>query len=108
MDLVALMKTVEDNWPFDEANYPGYDEIPEGERMRFKLRHILDHQIKAAGRLAGVTELLDHGACLNEAELAHATRNFLINTLRLAAASELSPTELTSLVQQWAAEKHKP
>lgn len=109
MTLGGLMDLVAQHWPFDEQSYPGLVQLAGNTEWRmFALRHILMHQQKAAGRLAEVCEPVDHGAPLDEEKLRLVTRNFLINTLRLASAAGMTAEGLTTAVHNWAALKHAP
>jgi protein-disulfide isomerase len=108
MALGELMDVVTRHWSFDDHSYPGLAQLSDAQRRAFALRHILMHQQKAAGRLAEVCEPVDHGAPLDEGKLRLATRNFFINTLRLAAAAGMTAEDLTAVVHDWAAQKHVP
>jgi len=108
MELVELTELVAKHWPFDESNYPRMQGLSEGDRKEFALRHILMHQQKAVAKLTEVIEPLDHGAAPDEGKLRQATRNFLINTLRLAAVAGISAEELAASVQNWLSETHVP
>lgn len=108
MHLRNLVDTVVEHWPFDEESYPAMRGLTTEERRRFALRHVLFHQVKAVAKLTETMERHDHGAPLDEVKLQQAIRNFLINTLRLAAVAGIKPNRLTADIQGWASEKHAP
>lgn len=108
MELKELAELVTTHWPFDDGNYPRMHGLQVEERQEFALRHILMHQQKAVAKLTEVVEPPDHGAPLDDGKLRQATRNFLINTLRLAVAAGISADELVASVQSWASEAHIP
>jgi len=104
MDLCTLTDTVVRHWPFNAEHYPILRHLPAEEHAHFSLGHILDHQIKACGKLAEVVEPLAHGAPIDDFRLHLATRNFLANTLRLAAVAGITPDELAAEMSVWARE----
>lgn len=108
MNIGDLTDIIVKDWPFDVTNYPRLARIPTEQHREFAIRHILMHQQKACGKLAEVSEPMEHGvvALLDETKLRLATRNFLINTLRLAVVVGITPDQLVRQVQSWAAEKH--
>ena len=108
MDLNNLMAVVFEHWPFDYDNYPRMQKLSEEEKRAFIIRHILMHQAKAVAKVTEAVEPFDHGAPLDHNKLQLSTRNFFINTLRLASAIGISSEELAAYVQQWVSEKHKP
>lgn len=108
MELQELMDIVVGTWPFDAENYPLMNGLSPERRKEFVLRHILMHQAKALAKLTEVIEPLDHGAPLDDLKLCQATRNFLINTLRLADVVDMRARALARAIQEWAGEPHIP
>ena len=108
MDLQELSELVSSNWLFTEEYYPALKGLSEKERRLFSLWHILMHQVKAAGKLSAAIEREEHGILMDEENLRLATRNFLLNTIRLADVANMNMDELEREVGVWISDKHQP
>lgn len=107
MDITDLIDMIVKCWPFDAANYPRLAHISGSQHREFAIRHILMHQMKSCGKLAGICEPMEHGlVTIDEAELRLITRKFLVNTLRLAAVVGITRDQLEEDISHWAAEEH--
>ncbi len=108
MELEHLMKLIREEWVFDESNYPPIKSMSQKEMKIFAIRHTLMHQAKALAKGMEALERFEHGLPLDEEKLRLSTRNFFINTLKMAESMGISPKQLEDEVQQLADEKHKP
>ncbi len=77
-------------WPFTAATYQGMDVDYDTNCMR----HVALHMAKDAGKAAAAIEPEDHGRPANALLLQRATRNQLVNALRLCNLLGVSPTAL--------------
>lgn len=104
MELRALMKFVKGTWPFDAHHYPRFGYLPQEELKQEAIKHIAQHQTKAAGQLAAICDAIDHGKGVDQGEILLITRKFLVNTLRLAEVAGITADTLATSVRKWGEE----
>ncbi len=95
-----LIHYIGEKWLCTPARYPEMEGMNEDEKFRFVLRHSALHFAKTAGKIASVSEDVDHGDQINIEDLKTNTAKSLINTLYLAGQLKMTEEELAKLVKQ--------
>lgn len=81
-------------YPFTEKEYPELATYSKGQQKKFAIKHSILHIAKSLGKLATVSEHIDHGSELNRHSLQEATIKILVNTLRIAELQKLQEAEI--------------
>lgn len=98
-DLSKLIPFIAEHFQFDERKYPELKGVTKEQRLNFAIRHSALHFAKTAGKIATVSEAVDHGGKLDTEELKKNIPKALINTLRLAELLEMSETDLIKAIR---------
>jgi|SRR3989344_6340439 len=99
-DLDKLIEFIADNFKFNEQKYPQLKGVSKEEVLTFAIKHSALHFAKTAGKIAAVSENVDHGGELDIKELKENVSKSLINTLRLADLAGISDTELLKTIKE--------
>lgn len=99
-DLDTLIAYIAEHFTFDEETYPELRGASEEERLAFAIRHSALHMSKTAGKIAAVSEDVDHGRELDMESLRENTMKSLINTLRLAELVGMSGNDLVQAIEK--------
>ena len=98
--LDSLIAFIAKNHPFNAEKYPELLGKDEDQRLVFALRHTALHFSKTAGKIAAVSEDVDHGGTVDMSDLRVNTVKSLINTLRLAELIGLSGADLMREIEE--------
>lgn len=93
-----LIAHIEKEWQCTPERYPELAGATPEEYLRFVIRHSALHFAKTAGKVAAVSEDIDHGGELDKESLKINVAKSLINTLYLAGQIGMDEAELTKLV----------
>jgi hypothetical protein len=99
-DIDTLIAFVAAHHQFNGEKYPELLEKDEKQRLIFALRHTALHFSKTAGKIAAVSERVDHGEDIDVDELRINTSKALANTLRLAELIGLSGDDLVHSLEE--------
>ena len=103
VDIDKLFESLEKTWPFDVGNYFVLDQLPESYKRLFSFKHVLQHQMKACGRLAEIFENKDHEPNFKmvhrpDREIAEVAAKMVVNALRLAALTNTPPIDFEQML----------
>ncbi len=98
--LTTLITFIAHHFPFDEDHYPELIGKDKEQVLAFALRHSALHFAKTAGKIAAVSEAIDHGAKVDLEELRKNVPKALINTLRLAELVGVSEDDLVQAIEE--------
>ncbi len=98
-DIDELIQFISENFIFDENSYPELKGVDEQARFLFAVRHSALHFSKTAGKIAAVSEDVDHGNEIDIEELKKNVPKALINTLRLAELVGMSEDDLVKAIE---------
>jgi len=99
-DIDNLIKLIKDHFVFDEKNYPELTGASEQGKLNFAVRHSALHFAKTAGKIAAVSEHVDHNGEMDTHALRENVSKTLINTLRLAELVGMTEKDITEAIQK--------
>lgn len=100
MNLDALIEYAGRHAQFTEELYPELVGATEEERLAFIIRHSALHFAKTAGKIASISEAVDHGGEMDmEALRANVWKSFL-NTLWLAKYAGVSGEQILAAIEK--------
>ena len=104
-----LYETVTLGWDFGRKNYPLGPAPEEDQKLRaFTLQHVTSHLAKTTGKLAAMSEPLDHGGEEpNTHEVARQVAYAIINAMRFASLCGVTPGQILYHIQDWRKENDK-
>ena len=104
MTLHKILIRLREAWPWNGANYPGYDALPDDRsRALFRLKHVLLHFNKQLGAVAVVAERADHrpeAPDPPQAKRVETCGKLLMLALQLADLSGVRPEELEKWISR--------
>ncbi len=98
--LTEAQKFITEKYKNTEANYPELAKLSGEERVKFDVRHCALHSVKLAGKLAGVSEDMDHGESFDTEKVKRLAVKELINALVLAGRVGLSADEMLKRIPE--------
>lgn len=104
-EIDRLIALVAKYFTFDAKAYPELAGKDEKQTLAFALRHSALHFSKTAGKIAAVSEDIDHGEEIEIDKIRKNTVKALMNTLRLAELVGLSGQDLVQSVEENVQEK---
>lgn len=99
-EIDALISLIAKHFPFHAEVYPELRDKDEKQHLVFALRHSALHFSKTAGKIATVSEDVDHGEGIDREEIRKQVPKALINTLRLAELVGLSGDDLIRMIEE--------
>ena len=99
-DIDKLIQFISRHFVFDEDVYPELKGASEKEKLHFAIRHLSLHFSKTVGKIAVVSEAVDHGKNIDVEELKANVPKALITTLRLAELVDLSEEDLIKAIEK--------
>jgi len=98
--LDKLIRFIADRHVFSDTKYAELQGVSEEQKFRFALRHMALHFSKTAGKIAAISEAVDHGKPLDREDLKVNVSKSLVNTLRVAELTGLSEDDLIRAVER--------
>ena len=95
-----LIKYISEHFVFDEKNYPELKGKDKTEILKFAIRHSALHFSKTAGKIATISEDIDHGKEMDIEDLKTNISKSLINTLRLAELAGMSEKDFVQFIEE--------
>ncbi len=99
-ELDQLIEHIVQYLPFDGTVYPELRDATDEQKLAFAVRHNALHFSKTAGRIAAVSEDVDHGGQLKIETLKSNVVDSLVSTLRLAEVIGMSEQEMISMIRE--------
>lgn len=99
-NLDSLIALVAEKHQFNAEKYPSLKDASPEETLSFAFQHLALHFSKTAGKIAAVSEAVDHGAERELEELKINVAKALVNTLRLAELVGMNEEELKRRVDK--------
>src|SRR3989344_5005614 len=98
-DIDKLISFITQHFVFDENTYPELMGASPKKRLSFAIQHSALHFAKTAGKIASVSESVDHGKELNIEEIRENIPKALVNTLRLAELVGMREKEIVQAIE---------
>ena len=99
-ELDRLIQFVGKLFVFDEKKYPELTGASDKERFDYGVRHSALHLAKFGGKVAAVSEDVDHGGEGDIEELRKAVPRLLITVLKLADLLGMSEADLIRAIEE--------
>ena len=99
-DLDKLIEFVGRHFVFDEQIYPELKGANEEKRLAFAVRHSALHFSKTAGKVAAVSEDVDHGGELDIETVKENIPKAIISTLKLAEIVGMKGDEIVNAIEK--------
>jgi hypothetical protein len=99
-DLDKLITFIAEHFKFDKATYPELEGVSDQKRLEFAIRHSVLHFSKTTGKIAAVSEDVDHGGALDLESIKENVPKALINVLRLAELVGISEAEIIRAIEE--------
>lgn len=85
---------------FNEKKYPELAGATQEEIFRFAVKHSALHFSKVAGKVAAVSESVDHGGVTDVEELKKSISKTVVNALRLAEVIGMTGEEIIQRIEK--------
>ena len=99
-EISRLIEIIAKRFPFDENHYPELRGASETERLLFAVRHSALHFAKTSGKIAAVSEDVDHGNALDMSDAKTSVTKALIDILRLAELLGMTEEDITKAIEE--------
>jgi hypothetical protein len=99
--ITELTKFIAERYTFTPEKYPELANVDTTKKRVFAIRHLGIHFAKTAGKIAAVSEAVDHGTSLDEEALRTDIAKSLLNTLRLAEIMNMTAEDLVKRIEQY-------
>jgi hypothetical protein len=99
-EIDQLIEQIARGLQFDGEAYPELRNATDEQRRVFAVRHNALHFAKTAGKIAAVSEAVDHGGVLNIDTLKGNVVDSLVSTLRLAEVVGMTEEELVAAIRE--------
>mgnify|MGYP001558950578 CR=1 FL=1 len=100
-----LIQFVAKHHVFDENKYPELKDATPDEIVRFAIKHSALHFSKAAGKVATVSESVDHGGDIDAEELKKNISKTIVNALRLAEVIGMTGEDIIQRIEKQYSDK---
>ena len=97
-DLQKLMDSIGSKYVVSQEAYPELANKTSGQVLVFAIKHSHFHMSKSLGRIATECEEFDHSQSCDLEIIKQATKEMLINTLKLAQELGMTAADLTEAV----------
>jgi hypothetical protein len=99
-EINQLMEIIAKRFPFDENHYPELRGASEKERLLFAVRHSALHFAKISGKIAAVSEDMDHGKDMHTPDAKTYVTKTLIDVLRLAELLGMTEKDIIEAIEK--------
>lgn len=108
MRIEDLLRLVAERYPCTEKEYPEMQVLDDTGKKRLERTHTLFHVITSIGRIASQLEMIDHGSVINTDVMQHRIGKLLLDVMRLAAACDMTETDITEFLDTWSSQPPPP
>ncbi|PJE64868.1 MAG: hypothetical protein COU90_01220 [Candidatus Ryanbacteria bacterium CG10_big_fil_rev_8_21_14_0_10_43_42] len=99
-DIDRIIKFTAKHFVFDEKTYPELVNNSNKQRLIFAIRHSVLHLAKTSGKVASISEAVDHGKEVDMAQLRADISKALIAVLRLAEVIGMSENDIVRTIEE--------
>lgn len=99
-DIDRLIKFTAKHFVFDDKTYPELANASDEQRFIFAIRHSALHIAKTSGKIAAISEALDHGKEVDIAQLKTDIPKAFVTILRLAEVIRMSENDIVRAIEE--------
>lgn len=99
-DIDRLIKFTAKHFVFDDKMYPELANASDEHRFMFAVRHSALHIAKTSGKIAAISEALDHGREVDITQLKTDIPKAFVTVLRLAEVIGMSEDDIIRAIEE--------